>query len=76
MSELFYLNTPIYNKLKSLKVAKSKAKGGVGDGSLAGGGVSDGGMNVCVCDDVYDDVSDIVCEGVYDSVCDVACDSV
>ena len=39
----------IKNKLKSLKVAKSKADGGVGDGSLDGGGVSGGGMNVCVC---------------------------
>ena len=29
-------------------------------GSLDGGGVSDGGMNVCVCDVVYDDVSDAV----------------
>ena len=34
----FYRN----NKLKSLKVAKSQA-----DGSLDGGGVSDGGMKDC-----------------------------
>ena len=38
------------NKLKSLKVGD----GGVGDGSLYGGGLSDVGMNVCVSDVAYD----------------------
>ena len=32
-------------------------------GSLDGGGVSDGGMNDCVCDVVYDGVSDVVHDG-------------
>ena len=47
------------NKLKSLKVVKSKAVGGVHDGA----GVSDGGM--CVWG---------VCYVVYDFVCDAVCD--
>ena len=76
------------NKLKSLKVAKSKADDALRDGSLDGGRVSDGGMNVCVCDIVYDDacdvmydvvcdvVYDVVCDVVYDVVCDVVCDAV
>ena len=32
------------------------------DGSLDGGGVSEGGMNVCVCDVVRDVVRDVVCD--------------
>ena len=49
-------------------------------GSLDGGGVSDGGMNdcVCMCDVVYDGVSDVVCnvecDVVHDVADDVACD--
>ena len=54
----------ISNKLKSLKVAKLKADGRVGDGSLDGAGV----MNACVFDVVYDGVSDVVCNVVDDSV--------
>ena len=52
------------------------------DGSMDGDGVSDGGMNVCVCDVVYDVVSVVVCvhdvvsDVVYDVVCDVVCDVV
>ena len=34
------------------------------DFSLDGDGVSDGGMNVCVCDVVYDVVSVVVCDVV------------
>ena len=37
------------------------------DGSLDVGGVSDGGMKDCVCDVVYDGLSDVV----DDVVCDV-----
>ena len=44
-----FWDTLYCNKLKSLKVAKSKADVGC-DGSLGGGGVSDGGLTVCVCD--------------------------
>ena len=40
-------------------------------GSLDGDGVSDGGMNVCVCDVVYDVVSVVVCDVVRDVVHDV-----
>ena len=40
------------------------------------GGVSDGGMNVCVCDVVYDVVCDVVCDVVHDVVHDVVCDVV
>ena len=53
MLDLFLFIRDLH-KLKSLKVAKSKADDAVGDGSLDGGGVSDGGMNVCVCDVVCD----------------------
>ena len=42
------------------------------DGSLDG----DGGMNVCVCDVVYDVVSDIVHDVVCNVVDDVVCDVV
>ena len=34
------------------------------------------GMNVCVCDVVYDDVSDIVGDVVHDVLCDVVDDGV
>ena len=47
------------------------------DGSLDGGGVSDGGMKDCVCDVMYDDVSDVVhyvvCDVVHDVVCVMLC---
>ena len=55
----FIQNITLMNKLKSLKVAKSKADVGLVD-SLDGGGVSDGGMNVCLCDVVYEVVHDVV----------------
>ena len=45
-------------------------------GSLDGGGVSDGGMNDCMCDVVYDGVSDVVRDVVHDVVCDVVHDVV
>ena len=48
----------------------------MGDGSLDGGGVTDGGMNVCVCDVVIVVVCDFVCDVVHDVVCDVMCDVV
>ena len=37
-------------------------------GSLDGGGVSDGGMNDCMCNVVYDGVSDVVRDVVWDVV--------
>ena len=52
----------------------------MGDGCLDGVGVSDGGMNACVCDVVGDVVCDVMCDVmcdvVYDVVCDVVCDVV
>ena len=38
---------------------------------MDGDGVSDGGMNVCVCDVVSVVVCDVVCDVVHDVVCDV-----
>ena len=38
------------------------------DGSLDGGGVSDGGMNVCVCDVANDVVTDVGGGGVVDNM--------
>ena len=43
------------------------------NGSLDGDGVSDGGMNVCVCDVVRDVVCDVVCDAVCNVLSDVAC---
>ena len=64
-------------KLKSREI---KSWWWMSDGSLDGDGVSDGGMNVCVCDVVYDVVYDVESDIVHDVVCnvvdDVVCDVV
>ena len=44
------------------------------DDGVDGGGLCDGGMNVCVCDYLSDVVCD-ACDVECDVVCDVVCDS-